>query len=852
MQTYSHYLLGDYYGELWNFKPVRQNNHMYPLEFGLMVYMEEQWKNIAWVFLDCAVPAIPNLDTLGDVESSLMDRIAKDKVFGKREKRETPRSVHVLFSSAGTGKTRQIFEPLQKQWGFYLLAPNLAPTAELSKTDDKDLEGMDLIDTKRYSASRDTYTMFADHPQMIPEWIPEKTNVFRPLIVTRVALLYEFLRRYPSLTPRQWLWLQISCDTCDPFDALYRLFRLSADQYLWWDENVYVWAEIPGFIVHKCYSLLSKLPGQLFKGSLYHCFDEAQLTLDDPQAASMLSDLYATLTLIYVIPWSGFNTEERVEEDIEDQEKFRTFRGVEETGPWSRLPLLSRSGRPLPLKSSEVDLDIVEAWVRRPLEVPSTQEFLVLVIQAYRLMDSDKVSTDTPRIHLKELLENRDSEAVASLVTLSLVQLLKADTIPGADSLGLSLLELLAEHGNTAIENMASIIQSISPRVATSNTSLSGVAATLHTGLRNLHIRNMIKSHSLGQRGRYRWSTVFIEELMMLYPRMTAPGSTLSEINMIIKEAESRTTAAAIGALKGQIRKMKSAGKEELVQDLFRAGIRAEMMSSPSIFLKPNFAQLVTYGFALVQKDGDTIRYTFSEPIAVRAVMEYLRTEGGNDYQDLMLQWLVHTQDDSEVRAMLGKATECHSTVYSDVNSLIKLASQVSWKGPPNKTYKHETPGTIWDWMKQQRSGDQVSTPTFMFPDINASPDLVFLLQKQLTDSARHSARESRPSGQVNKLVIISQIKTGRGARFEDAMETLLVCNWHKNLKNGITVRQSRLQSWIRKNYNRIKANHFVCVLDKSVASSIWGNDFTALADAIRRQDSQKGKGWEQQIRKHS
>ncbi|KAG9497411.1 hypothetical protein J7337_010272 [Fusarium musae] len=640
-----------------------------------MVYMEEQWKNIAWVFLDCAVPEIPNLDTLGDVESSLMDRIAKDKVFGESEKKETPRSVHVLFSSAGTGKTRQIFELLQKQWGFYLLAPNLAPTAEQSKH-----EGIDMIDTKRYSASRDTYTMFVDHPQMIPECISEEINVFRPIIVARVAMLYEFLR--------------------------------------------------------------SKHPDQLFKASLYHCFDEAQLTLDDPRVSSMLSHLYATLTLMYITPWSGHNTEERADEDMEDQEsdamslqtsddmpyvdpilvisgtslrlevlkenlatyssdawgegekavkkwdryriddtfqlvasdadfwalyerhtndilkEFRNFRGGEETGDLSRLPLLSRSGRPLPFESSEVDLDMVEAWVRRPLEVPTTQEFLALFKQAYCLMESDRTSTETPPIHLEELLENRNSEAVASLVTLSLSQLLKTDTVPGADNLALSLLELLADHGNNAIDQMASIFQNINPRVATPSTSLSGIAATLHTGLRNLYIRKMIKSHSIGQRGRYRWSTVYIEELMLLFPRLTSPGSTLSEIQIIIEEAESRTTVAAIDALKGQIRKMKSAGKEELVQDLFRAGIRAEMMSSPTIFVKPNFAQLVTYGFALVQKDGDTIRYTFSEPIAVRAVMEYLRTEGGNEYQDLMLQWLVHTQDDYEVRAMFGKATE--------------------------------------------------------------------------------------------------------------------------------------------------------------------------------------------------
>jgi hypothetical protein len=872
---------------------------MYPLEFGLMVYMEEQWKNIAWVFLDCAVPEIPNLDVLGDVESSLMDRIAKDKIFGESKKRETPRSVHVLFSSAGTGKTRQIFELLQKQWGFYLLAPNLAPTAEHSK-----YEGMDMIDTKRYSASRDTYTMFVDHPQMIPECISEEINVFKPIIVARVALLYEFLRRYPSPTPRQWLWLQISCDTCDPFDALYRLFRLSADQYLWWDEYVYVWAEIPGFIVHKCYSFLSKHPDQLFNASLYHCFDEAQLTLDDARASSMLSHLYATLALMYAIPLSGHNTEERVDEDMEDQEgdamslqtsddmpyidpilvisgtslrlevlkeniatysldawgepeetvkkwdsyrihdtfqliasdadfwalyekhttdilkEFRTFPGDEQTGAWSRLPLLSRSGRPLPFESSEVGLDMVEAWARRPLEVPTTQEFLALIIQAHCLMETDRTSTDTPPIHLEELLENRDSEAVASLVTLSLSQLLKTDTVPEADSLGLSLLELLADHGNNPIDQMASIFQNINPRVATPSTSLSGIAATLHTGLRNLYIRRMIKSHSIGQRGRYRWSTVFIEELMLLYPRLASPGSTLSQIQIIIEEAERRTTVAAIDAFKGQIRKMKSAGKEELVQDLFRAGIRAEMMSSPTIFVKPNFAQLVTYGFVLVQKDGDTIRYTFSEPIAVRAVMEYLRTEGGNEYQDLMLQWLVHTQDDYEVRAMFGKATEwfvamarypkhiyqmgerlmmvlqsfdrllrhqrlvetdqpsllersshretllkCLSestAIGSNTQHMLKLSSAVrvaDFSLPESQTtFKHETPGTIWDWLRQQRSGDQPSAPTFMFPDINAGPDLVFSLQKQSTNSERRNVRQSRPTGQLNKLVIISQV----------------------------------------------------------------------------------------------
>ncbi|KAG5789410.1 hypothetical protein H9Q69_011528 [Fusarium xylarioides] len=225
----------------------------------------------------------------------------------------------------------------------------------------------------------------------------------------------------------------------------------------------------------------------------------------------MLSHLYATLTLMYVIPWSGFNTEERVDEDMKDQEsdamslqtsdympyidpilvisgislrlevlkeklatyssdawgegekaimkwdsyrtddtfqliasdadfwalyekhttdifkEFRTFRGIEETGAWSRLPLLSRSGRPLQFESSEFDTDMVEEWLRRPLEVPTAQELLAIMMQAYSQMDCGNVSADTSQIHLEELLDSQDSEAVVSAVTLSLIQLSKAD-----------------------------------------------------------------------------------------------------------------------------------------------------------------------------------------------------------------------------------------------------------------------------------------------------------------------------------------------------------------------------------------------------------------------------------------
>jgi hypothetical protein len=46
-----------------------------------------------------------------------------------------------------------------------------------------------------------------------------------------------------------------------------------------------------------------------------------------------------------------------------------------------------------------------------------------------------------------------------------------------------------------------------------------------------------------------------------------------------------------------------------------------------------------------------------------------------------------------------------------------------------SNVFKYDYPRTIWSWMKQHRVEGQTSTPTFMFPDINSGPDLIFILE---------------------------------------------------------------------------------------------------------------------------
>jgi hypothetical protein len=92
----------------------------------------------------------------------------------------------------------------------------------------------------------------------------------------------------------------------------------------------------------------------------------------------------------------------------------------------------------------------------------------------------------------------------------------------------------------------------------------------------------------------------------------------------------------------------------------------------------------------------------------------------------------------------------------SNTQKFLKLSSVVrisDFSLPESQvTFNYETPDTIWNCMKQKRPGDQASSPTFMFPDINAGPDLVFLLQKQMIGSEERTTRELHPGSTIHNL----------------------------------------------------------------------------------------------------
>lgn len=72
--------------------------------------------------------------------------------------------------------------------------------------------------------------------------------------------------------------------------------------------------------------------------------------------------------------------------------------------------------------------------------------------------------------------------------------------------------------------------------------------------------------------------------------------------------------------------------------------------------------------------------------------------------------------------------------------------------------YTYHTPSTIWDWMRLYRTEGHNSVPTFMFPDIMAGPDLVFILENRPTveDELRGTSLQE-PFSPSQKIVVAAQ-----------------------------------------------------------------------------------------------
>jgi hypothetical protein len=245
------------------------------------------------------VKGMPDLSQLYEEEgeSKMWEEIqTSNRVQDPDHACEVPSSAHVLFSAAGTGKTRHAFDVLRKRFGLYFLSPNLAPVTEREFED-----GWNSNPPTPSGAfgSRDAYTLYQSLLKFQGQTALDQRILSLisadDLISARSSLLIRWLHCQEAPRPRDWLWLQISCSQWDTFDALYRLFRLADSDVL---------ADSDG--------LAGEMPLALMKDWIYRVtdktdlthevpivLDEAQTSLNNTSAELALSRLYTAVLTIY-------------------------------------------------------------------------------------------------------------------------------------------------------------------------------------------------------------------------------------------------------------------------------------------------------------------------------------------------------------------------------------------------------------------------------------------------------------------------------------------------------------------------------------------------------------------------
>jgi hypothetical protein len=164
--------------------------------------------------------------------------------------------------------------------------------------------------------------------------------------------------------------------------------------------------------------------------------------------------------------------------------------------------------------------------------------------------------------------------------------------------------------------------------------------------------------------GRVRWATLFAEQLLYLSSKNSG---RLSDEDVGV--ARDRAAKRIKDALKRQIERVKHL---RWASDLFWTAMDADVFSITKIFQDENTPRLIAEGFALVDTDAEdetakwkpgVVKGCLSEPLAVEAVMEYLRESG--EYDKLMNQFLNSLDIDFPQGGSMGKLAEYIFTVVS-------------------------------------------------------------------------------------------------------------------------------------------------------------------------------------------
>jgi hypothetical protein len=730
---------------------------MFPFEYGLCEYIKDIRLPLIWSYFEPGRFPVdqdsykPPCKLLREIENNMVEDEDCDPPL-------VPRSVHVLFSVSGTGKTTQMMELLCQKWGFYLLSPNLPPENTVSVDNAHEV----LLEPRRMNASKDTLTMFLDSPHL-------GTAAFdlnslqecqcEPLLVSRISCLEWFCRRIPFATPRLWLQFQLSCGRWDPFDAAYRLFRLGHGFVLGFEHDVR-YEMSNGSLLASAQSCLRWVNATNIDGHdqpakvnrIFTCVDETQTALEDQKAQSLLEGIYSSLVAIYALSSADQNATYPVADTVlilsgtalnkaqmvhfldkslerilsgetsikwkklyihhkfpviaSDQQFWTLFRiqmhnvlfqkgqsifssnilskiiGQGHGGSNNSFLRVPQDGalwyRPDPSldpsePSIQLDLPGNAAWILPLLRHgfngdSSILERLAQVSRTHcAIARDDSQSQPQGSKSLLEMLDRGDISPLLSQIA-NFVGGLRSDS-PGhmASPPLQQLIELMSAHSalthDEAVKVMVDAFHSF-PELR----ELEDTKRALVNNLCCIYLAQALCNGCKLLRGRFRWSALYIESILLKCTKLPPQPLSISATQQLITEAGSMAWDLAAGALHQQLDRLVKRGQTTILQDLYSLAIDTEVIGRPSTLRNESSAQLISEGFAFVQRLSDKDTYSvLSEPVAIYAIIRHLRESktGRNQYESFSIESLLLTSRDWETQSSTGKFAEWHIAYVS-------------------------------------------------------------------------------------------------------------------------------------------------------------------------------------------
>lgn len=522
---------------------------------------------------------------------------------------------HVFFSASGTGNTRHIFELLSKHWGFYLVADNYG---------DYDQRPGSLFLPQQSGASRDMHSFCSDLREIAS--LSRVTNrgydLCEVLLATRLLVFFTAVKHKSyrssggSAGPMSWLWMQVNCTSKnDPFDTVYRLLRLQNSSGLrrtvteQWSQS---WQRSGG---NYSWELLNSPAGQ--PNRLYVCIDEAQNILQTCEVVPGL--MAAMMNMIY-----------------------RRIRAAQY--PHSASVAIF-SGTSLQLRAFNAQL---KSWT------DYLKQFGDLLPRSNVQTPSVDQSFDRSRFAIqtdfKLIAENEDLEKLWETYIIEMIMETK-------DCRDVQPPNLLFRSGRQFDEDSWLALCEFR-RTYTTERALQQRYNELFQ-----HYSSQILEHGRPFRGRYRWSTLYIEELLRRIHQHDG-----IELDMIRDAMEHAINEVKRG-LGEQLHRLHESKKRRqlephqrtLLDDIYWASIKADLLNMPITLTSNEAEQAVTEGFAIVQHIEDKHQRTMvhiAEPLAMDAAVDYLHSKQPNYEAELWQDLLFSTQFDDETDSTFGKYSE--------------------------------------------------------------------------------------------------------------------------------------------------------------------------------------------------